>query len=68
MKPRLSKVTVSVLGGLEGAAKALGTTPRMVRRWMRLGLSADGRERVRGAMVVARKYAVRKKQANSVTK
>lgn len=68
MKPRLSKATVSFFGGLEGAAKALQTTPRMIRRWMRLGLSEDGRERLRVAKAVIIKAAVHRRKANSVAK
>lgn len=66
MKTKLSKTTVSFFGGLEGAAKALGTTPRMIRRWMRLGLSEDARDRVRAAKARMVKDAIRKKKANSV--
>lgn len=69
MKRRpLSKITVAMLGGIDGAAGMLGTTPGMIRRWMRLGLSADGRERVRSAMSVLIKHADRKRKANSVAK
>ena len=68
MKRKLSKTTVSFFGGLEETAKALGTTPRMIRRWMRLGLSEDGRERLRVAKSIIIKAAVRKKKANHVVK
>lgn len=66
MKRRLAKQTVAMLGGLEGAARALGTSPRMVRRWMRLGLSADGRGRVTTAMAILIKDAHRRRRSSIV--
>ena len=57
---KLSKTTVTVLGGIESAAHCLGTTTKMVRRWMRLGLSADGAERVAYAL---RQLQLKRRQA-----
>jgi len=62
VKRRLSKTSVTFLGGVEGAAKAMGTTPRMIRRWMRLGLSEDGQDRLRSAMSVLISSALFKKR------
>ena len=55
-KPRktLHKGRVNFLGGINGAARALGVSPRLIRIWMKRGMSDDGAERLRQAWRVAR--------------
>jgi hypothetical protein len=48
-RPPLKKRAVQALGGVEGTAKALGVSTRLIRIWMRRGISQDGVERLKSA-------------------